>query len=101
MHLKVHWDRHSSTATVTTLKRNHGKEDAWGSSARIADFVDGAGELIEPGDGFRFDCGTTWARRAHRRMLFEAATPVSVELAARIEQLHAPSPYVEEKPRPP
>jgi hypothetical protein len=67
----------------------------------IADFVDGVGELIEPGNWFRFNCGTPWARRAHRRMLIEAATPLSVELAARIERLHAPSADVEENPQPP
>jgi hypothetical protein len=67
----------------------------------IADFIDGVGELSEPGAWFRFNCGTPWARRAHRRMLFEAATPLSVELAARIERLHARSADVVENPRPP
>ena len=57
----------------------------------IADFVDGIGELIDPAAWFRFNCGTPWARRAHRRMLFESATPLSAELAARIERLHHPS----------
>jgi|SRR6185437_4449564 len=57
----------------------------------IADFVDGVGELIDPAAWFRFNCGTPWARRAHRRMLFESATPLSAELAARIERLHHPS----------
>jgi hypothetical protein len=54
----------------------------------IADFIDGVGELIEPAAWFRFNCGTPWARRAHRRMLFESATPLSADLAARIERLH-------------
>jgi len=54
----------------------------------IADFVDGIGELIDPAAWFRFNCGTPWARRAHRRMLFESATPLSADLAARIERLH-------------
>jgi len=56
----------------------------------IADFIDGIGELIEPVSWFRFNCATPWARRAHRRMLFESATPLSTELAARIERLHHP-----------
>jgi len=67
----------------------------------VADFIDGVGELIEPAAWFRFNCGTPWARRAHRRMLIEAATPLSVELAARIERLHGPSADVEENARPP
>lgn len=54
----------------------------------IADFIDGVGEIIEPAAWFRFNCGTPWARRAHHRMLFESATPLSAELAARIERLH-------------
>jgi len=58
----------------------------------IADFIDGVGELIEPAAWFRFNCGTPWARRAHRRMLFESAVPLSTELAARIECLHCASP---------
>jgi len=54
----------------------------------IADFINGVGELIDPPTWFRFNCGTPWARRAHRRILFESATPLSVELAERIERLH-------------
>ena len=54
----------------------------------VADFIDGVGQLIEPAAWFRFNCGTWWTRQANRRMLFEAAMPLSVELAARIEQLH-------------
>ncbi|HWC46751.1 MAG TPA: hypothetical protein VG868_11620 [Casimicrobiaceae bacterium] len=54
----------------------------------IADFVDGVGQLAEPEAWFRFNCGTPWARRAHRRMLFESATPLSADLVARIERLH-------------
>ena len=56
----------------------------------IADFVDGIGELIEPVEWFRFNCASPWERRAHRRMLFESATPLSTDLAARIERLHQP-----------
>lgn len=57
----------------------------------IADFIDGVGALVEPASWFRFNCGTPWARRAHRRMLFESAVPLSAELAARIERLHCDS----------
>jgi hypothetical protein len=66
----------------------------------IADFIDGIGELIEPAAWFRFNCGTPWARRAHRRMLFESAMPLSSDLAARIERLHEP-PAGDETERPP
>ena len=66
----------------------------------IADFIDGVGELMEPAAWFRFNCGTPWARRAHRRMLFECAMPLSADLAARIERLHHP-PGGEETERPP
>jgi hypothetical protein len=59
----------------------------------IADFIDGVGQLIEPAAWFRFNCGTPWARRAHRRMLFESAMPVSADLAARIEDLHRGSSF--------
>jgi len=67
----------------------------------IADFIDGVGELIEPEAWFRFNCGTPWARRAHRRMLFESATPLYSELASRIEQLHRTSPNTAQREAPP
>ena len=67
----------------------------------IADFIDGVGELIEPAAWFRFNCGTPWARRAHRRMLFESATPLSADLAARIERLHHSPVQGDENERPP
>ena len=67
----------------------------------IADFIDGVGELIEPAAWFRFNCGTPWARRTHRRMLFESAMPLSAELAARIEDLHRASRNVEDGEAPP
>jgi hypothetical protein len=57
----------------------------------IADFVDGIGELVEPVIWFRFNCGTSSTRGAHRRMLFESAMPLSTALAARIEDLHVGS----------
>ena len=54
----------------------------------IADFIDGHGELIDPVNWFRFNCGgpTTWP--AKRRMLLESAVPLSAEIVARIECLH-------------
>jgi hypothetical protein len=58
----------------------------------VADFIDGKGQLCEPETWFRFNCGTPWARRAHRRMLVESATPLYSELVARIEQLHCAPP---------
>lgn len=57
----------------------------------VADFVDGCGELVEPVAWFRFNCGTTLARQARRRMLLESAIPLSAELAAKIEDLHRPN----------
>ena len=67
----------------------------------IADFVDGVGELMEPVAWFRFNCGTPWARRAHRRMSYESAVPLSADLAARIEDLHRASRNVEDGGAPP
>ena len=68
----------------------------------IADFIDGVGALIDPAAWFRFNCASPPARRAHRRMLFEAAAPLSVELAARIEHLHcASTPAGEDGEKPP
>lgn len=56
----------------------------------IADFIDGDGALVEPATWFRFNCGSPRAGHARRRMLLESAIPLSVELAKRIERLHAP-----------
>jgi hypothetical protein len=67
----------------------------------IADFIDGVGELIEPADWFRFNCGTPSARRAHRRMLFESAVPLSGDIAAKIERLHGDSSRTGEDPNEP
>src|SRR6476660_7203761 len=35
----------------------------------IADFIDGSGELVDPAEWFRFNCGTHSARRTRDRML--------------------------------
>jgi hypothetical protein len=57
----------------------------------VADFIDGRGELIDPAAWFRFNCGTSSAPAARRRMLRESAIPLSAELAAKIENLHRPA----------
>ena len=54
----------------------------------VADFVDGQGELIDPQTWFRFNCGGPTTRQARRRMLLESAVPLSIDVAARIENLH-------------
>jgi len=54
----------------------------------IADFIDGEGELVDPRDWFRFNCGTPMALPARRRMEREGAVGVSTALAERIEHLH-------------
>jgi hypothetical protein len=54
----------------------------------IADFIDGEGELVEPREWFRFNCGTPNAVPARRRMEREAAIPLSSGIAERIERLH-------------
>jgi hypothetical protein len=58
----------------------------------IADFIDGSGELVDPAEWFRFNCGTHSARRTRDRMLRESAIPLSAELVAKIECLHRPAP---------
>lgn len=54
----------------------------------VADFVDGHGELIRPTTWFRFNCGVFSTPDARRRMVHEAAIPLSGELVERIEDLH-------------
>jgi hypothetical protein len=53
----------------------------------VADFVDGHGELVDAVTWFRFNCAGASVTQAERRMMLEAATPLSPELAARIEAL--------------
>jgi hypothetical protein len=53
----------------------------------VADFVDGQGELVDAVSWLRFNCAGASAH-ARRRMAFESASPVSDELAERIEALH-------------
>jgi hypothetical protein len=55
----------------------------------VADFIDGQGELVDAATWFRFNCGMPGAASARRRMLLESALPLSWELVARIEGLHA------------
>jgi hypothetical protein len=54
----------------------------------IADFIDGCGELFKPETWFRFNCGTSDAQDAQRRMLRESGVPLSEDIAAKIENLH-------------
>lgn len=58
-------------------------------SAWVADFVGDRGVLIDVETWFRFNCGTRANPRALKRMSLEAATPLSPEMIARIESLHA------------
>ena len=53
----------------------------------IADFLDGCGELVDAVTWFRFNCAGTAVSAAERRMLLESATPLSAELAAKIDAL--------------
>jgi hypothetical protein len=57
----------------------------------VADFIDGDGELVEAKTWFRFNCGAHATFHARRRMVREAAIPLSAELIARIEHLHRPN----------
>jgi hypothetical protein len=57
----------------------------------VADFIDGDGELVEAKTWFRFNCGAHATCHARRRMVREAAIPLSAELIARIEHLHRPN----------
>ena len=54
----------------------------------VADFIDGEGQLIDAATWFRFNCGTLASPQARRRMVLESATPLSKELAAKIQRLH-------------
>lgn len=57
----------------------------------IADFIDGEGKLVDATTWFRFNCGALSSPHARRRMVLEAAVPLSPELVARIECLHGPA----------
>jgi len=54
----------------------------------VADFIDGQGALVDASTWFRFNCGTLANSHALRRMALESATPISSELAERIDALH-------------
>jgi hypothetical protein len=54
----------------------------------VADFVDGHGELFHPETWFRFNCGSSDAREAQRRMLRESGLPLSADIVQKIESLH-------------
>lgn len=55
----------------------------------VADFVDDAGTLCEAASWFRFHCATAASWQPRRRMALESAVPLSDDLVARIEALHA------------
>jgi hypothetical protein len=57
----------------------------------VADFVDGHGQLIDATTWVRFNCGDNATPQARRRMVLESAVPLSADLVARIERLHAPA----------
>jgi hypothetical protein len=54
----------------------------------VADFIDGCGELIDPITWIRFNCGSSAAPHARRRMAVESAVPLYEQLERRIEELH-------------
>lgn len=54
----------------------------------VADFVDGHGQLVDAESWLRFNCGGATSVQARWRMALESASPVSDELAQRIEALH-------------
>jgi hypothetical protein len=57
----------------------------------VADFVDGDGALMDAITWFRyFNCGAQSTAAARRRLVLEAATPLSEELVERIERLSCP-----------
>jgi hypothetical protein len=55
----------------------------------IADFIDGSGTLSDAPTWIRFNCATPASWPLRRRMALESAMPLSDELIARIERLHA------------
>jgi len=55
----------------------------------VADFIDGHGELFDPGTWFRFNCGSHEPSAAQRRMLRESGMPLSADMVAKIEALHS------------
>lgn len=54
----------------------------------VADFTDGRGELYAPGEWFSLNGGGRALDRAQRRIGSGAISPLTVELAERIERLH-------------
>jgi len=75
------------------LRRSERREVAIflrGQALWVADFVDGQGELIDAPTWFRFNCGRFLNSHARRRMILEAAVPLSEEIVERIERLSFP-----------
>jgi hypothetical protein len=57
----------------------------------VADFIDGQGELVDAITWFRFHCGSVSTGQARRRMVLDAATPLSEEVVDRIAHLRRPA----------
>jgi hypothetical protein len=53
----------------------------------VADFIDGHGELVDAITWFRFHCGSISTGQARRRMVLDAATPLSEDVVDRIVSL--------------
>jgi hypothetical protein len=58
----------------------------------VADFLDSHGTLMDAATWLRFNCASSASWHVRRRMALESATPLSVDLIARIEQLHEHGP---------
>ena len=54
----------------------------------VADFIDGDGHIVDAATWIRFNCGSASTYHACRRMICEAAFPVSRDLSQRIQQMH-------------
>jgi hypothetical protein len=63
----------------------------WDGVLWVADFIDGEGKLIDATTWIRFNCGALSSPHARRRMVLEAAVPLSEALAAKIGRLCDPA----------
>jgi hypothetical protein len=59
--------------------------------AWVAVFVDGHGELMDPGSWFRSRYGMPFMSKSLRRIAMHDATPLSASMIERIERLHRQS----------
>ncbi len=65
----------------------------------VADFLDSQGTLMDAATWLRFNCASSASWHVRRRMALESAMPLSVDLIARIEQLHEQGPQPAAGPR--